>query len=281
MPKYITENALSADNQQATPISSGSPQRLYAEYPKKRRLTSQEAILLGVLYTDGCLSKKSKNCWRFYLSNTSFEIIETFRRSMIKVFNLDNQKIKISQKIVNGKPFYKAIVDSGCCGSVLTSKYGTFRTLAYKGEGGRKIYPPTKLPFTKNDNLGIISKFLQIAFSCDGGVNLYVAKSKSGYRFLIRNLYIACHHPQLQLDYRNLLSLLKVRSKILLKDNKVLVQGKQNLQNFRDKIGFLDKVKITQHSAFWQGREKNEVLNLILSSYGNPRDIINLPQFLG
>ena len=285
MPKILTDNASSADNQQGRVsqlINWGrnSPQRLYAEYPKEKKITSQEATLLGILYTDGCLSRKSKNCWRFFLGNTSFEIIRAFKSCMIKVFGLDSQRVRISEKLVNGKPYYIAIVDSGYHGSLLTARYGTFRTLAFRKEG-KKVHPPTRLPFASNTNKSIISQFLKTAFSCDGGVCLYVAKSKDNYKFLIRNIFLSCHHPQLRSDYQQLLSILGIESKNLIKDKKILIQGRLRLEKFRKKVGFLDGVKITQHSAYWQGWEKNKVLDLALSSYGNAKKIICLPQFLG
>ena len=69
MPRVKTENVLSADNQQATPGFIGeSPQRLYAKYPKSKKISEEEALLLGILYTDGCLSRNGKRCWRFYNS---------------------------------------------------------------------------------------------------------------------------------------------------------------------------------------------------------------------
>ena len=271
---------IGADNQQATPRKWESPQRLCAKYPINK-ICGDEATLLGILYTDGCLSKKSKNCWRFYLSNTSFEIIQTFKDCMVNLFDLDSQRIRISEKTVNGKPFYKAVVDSGVCGSFMTAKYGTFRTLAFKKEGGEILYPPTKLPFGQKTGRPLISRFLKAAFSCDGGVNLYVAVyKKTGYKFLIRNVYLSCHHPQLQLDYKRLLDLLGIHSKILKSDNRVIIRCRADLKNFRDRIGFLNGVKITQHSAYWQGRDKNEVLDFLLSSYDDSGMIMKLPQFV-
>ncbi len=274
-----TDNVIGADNQQATPRKWESPQRLYAKYPKNI-ICKEESTLLGILYTDGCLSRKSKNCWRFYLSNTSFEIIQTFKDCMISLFDLDDNRVRISQKLVNGKPFYKAVVDSGVCGSFMTSKYGTFRTLAFGKEDGRIIYPSAKLPFNHNTNKDLISEFLKAAFSCDGGVNLYVAKVlKTSYKFLIRNVYLSCHHPQLQLDYHKLLKFLNIESKILKDDNRIMIRKRADLKKFREKVGFLDGVKITQHSAYWQGWEKNKVLDFLLSSYDDPKEIMKLPQF--
>lgn len=284
MPKNLTDNASIAENQQETIQATQSkldrdPQRLYAKYPKKIILTSEEAMLLGILFTDGCLSRKSKNCWRFYLSNTSFEIIQTFKDCMIQVFGLEAYRIRISQKQVNGKPFYKAVVDSGYCGEKFIAAYGTFRTLAFK-QDDIKVYPPTRLPFRSLHSTELISFFLRAAFSCDGGVNLYVGTSRPrNYRFLIRNAYLSCQHPQLQLDYKELLSRIDINSKIVAGDNKVLIQGKGELKKFRKKVGFLRGVKVTQHSVFWQGWEKNQVLDLAMSSYGRPESILKLIKF--
>ena len=269
-----TENASSADNQQATPWETWeSPQRLYAEYPNGK------ATLLGILYTDGCLSKMSKYTWRFYLGNTSLEIIIVFRACMMNIFGLDSQKIRIAQKMVNGKPYYKAVVNSGHYGNQLIAQYGTFRTLAYKDENGEKLYPYAHLPFNTSSNQKEVSDFLRAAFSCDGGVNLYIGKSKTGYKSLIRNVFLSCHHPKLQHDYCDLLSSLEIKARLLLKDNKIRIERREDLQKFQEKVGFLKGVKITQHSKYWQGWEKNIVLDLALSSYGNVGSILNLPQF--
>lgn len=279
MSNTSTKNASSADNQQETSTMSKDPQRLYAKYPNKQNtLTHKEATLLGILYTDGCLSKKGKRSWRFFLGNTSYEIIHAFKESMLGIFNLKEERVRIYEKIVNNKPYYKAVVDSKDCGQYLTDKYGTFRTLAYKDSKGNKTYPTTKLPFSENTSTSILSTFLKTAFSCDGGINLYPAKSKQGYRFLIRNAYIACHHPQLQIDYQNLLKILNVNSKIILNDNKVLIQGRVDLERFKQKVGFLNGVNITQHSIYWNGWEKNKVLQMALNSYGKPSEILKMCQ---
>lgn len=235
-----------------------------------------EATLLGILYTDGCLSPKSKNGWRFYLGNTSWQIIEAFKKSFIELFNLPEKRIRISQKIVNGKPFYKAVVDDMRIGRLLTDKYGTFRTLRYLSEINGSIYPPASLP-NKLKDPSIICQFLRVAFSCDGGVNLYVARNK--YTWLIRNVYLACQHPTLIKQYYLLLKKVGIVAKILWQDELIRIQCKHNLEVFANKIGFMEGVRITQHSAYWQGVEKQKVLHLLLASYGNPKVIYNLPQF--
>lgn len=229
-----------------------------------------EVTLLGILYTDGCLSKKGKNGWRFFLGNTSWPIIQAFKESLMRLYDLSEERIRISSKYVNGKPFYKAVVDSKEIGQLLTKKYGTFRTLKINGD-----YPTAKLPdFNSKEAVRL---FLRIAFSCDGGINLYVARNR--YRFLIRNVYLACQHPVLQKQYFELLRGLSIEGKILEKDELIRIQGKESLERFAQLVGFMSDVKITQNSAYWQGVPKQKVLKLAVASYGNPQTIYNLPQF--
>ncbi|MBI3283065.1 LAGLIDADG family homing endonuclease [Candidatus Curtissbacteria bacterium] len=258
------------------PSGAGNPQRLYAEYPKLKSMDPNEATLLGILYTDGCLSPKGKNGWRFYLGNTSWQIIKVFKDSLTSLFNLPEYRVRISEKIVNGKPFYKAVVDSKEIGQILTNKYGTFRTLRYSSKINGQLYPPASLPY-ELQNPTIICHFLKVAFSCDGGINLYVARNK--YTWLIRNVYLACKHPVLIKQYKNLLKKIGIESKILWQDDLIRIQCKKNLEIFAKKVGFMEGVKITQHSAYWQGIEKQKVLQFAIASYGNPKAIYNLPQF--
>lgn len=236
-----------------------------------------EATLLGILYTDGCLSKKGKNCWRFYVSNTSWQIIQAFKDSMMELFDLPESRVRISQEQVNSKPFYRAVVDSSEIGWELTRKYGTFRTQEYSRSENGSVYPAARLPLLQEVDLNLVARFLKVAFSCDGGVNLYVARSK--YLFLIRNAYLACKHPTLRLDYQVLLSKMGVKVKIIKDDRRLLIQGRENLERFAERIGFLEGVRVTQKSTFWQDWEKNRVLRLALASYGNPKLIFDLPQF--
>lgn len=272
-----TKNVSNADNQQGrSRLLAGNPQRLQAEHPRIDGMDLNEVNLLGILYTDGCLSPRGKNGWRLYLSNTSWQIITVFKDSLINLFNLPKERIRISQLEINGKPFYKAIVDDMRIGQILTNRYGTFRTLKYKGVNGQ-FYPQANLPDKLFQDNETICQFLKVAFSCDGGINLYVAKSK--YKWLIRNVYLACKHPILIKQYQDLLKQVGIRSKLLLIDGLLRIQGKQYLKKFADKIGFVDGVEFTQHSAYWQGFTKQKVLQLAVTSYGNPKIIFDLPQF--
>lgn len=230
-----------------------------------------EATLLAILYTDGCVSPK-KGSWRICVSNTSWEIIFKFKESIIKMFSLDEARVRITQKIVNNLPFYEARVDSKEIGAFLTGKYGTFRTLRFKDARGNISYPQASLPIMKEADEQIVKCFLRVAFSCDGGINLYLARAR--YTWLIRNVYIACRHPVLIYQYYLLLKKMGIDSKLLLSDGLVRVQGKGSLAAFASKVGFLPGVHITQSSFYWQGESKQKVLELAISSYGNPGSVM-------
>jgi hypothetical protein len=137
-------------------------------------------------------------------------------------------------------------------------------------------YPPANLPDFATD--GEVVAFLQAAFSCDGGVNLYVAR-RGATKWLIRNVYLACKHPVLISQYAALLARLGIRSRVILGDWRVLIQGREPIGRFARLVGFLSGSIIGANSPFWHRRNKSEVLELLLESYGNPRSIYDLSQF--
>jgi hypothetical protein len=137
-------------------------------------------------------------------------------------------------------------------------------------------YPPASLP--RFDSHVEVATFLQAAFSCDGGVNLYAVR-KGNAKWLIRNVYLACKHPVLIQQYAALLERLNVKNRVLPSDWRVLIQGRKPIAQYAELIGFLPAVKIGANSRFWQGRAKSEVLAMLLDSYGNPRKVYDLPQF--
>jgi hypothetical protein len=119
---------------------------------------------------------------------------------------------------------------------------------------------------------------LQTAFSCDGGVNLYVAR-RGTTKWLIRNVYLACKHPVLIFQYAALLVRLGIKCRVNLGDWRVLIQGREPIDRFARLVSFLPGSVIGANSPFWHSRTKSDVLDLLLESYGNPRLVYDLPQF--
>jgi hypothetical protein len=247
-----------------------------------------EASLIGILLTDGCVSPKGTS-WRVIVSNNSRAIVDRFEETTAICFE------KSIRRAVRGK-LHVGVLDSKEVGQRLIDRYGTFRTescQAHQGcpylRGGPKpcrhcdpvlhdgiAYPPATLPDFSSDSEAIA--FLQSAFSCDGGVNLYVAR-RARVRWLIRNVYLACKHPVLIFQYASLLTRLGIKARVLPSDWRVMVQGREPISRYANMIGFLPGAIIGANSPFWHGRTKADVLALLLESYGNPREIYDLPQF--
>jgi len=251
---------------------------------------TQEAYarLLGILYTDGCVSPKGTS-WRIIVSNNAPAVIDSFAEATALCFG------ESIRRFCRGK-LHVGVLDSKRVGQLLIERHGTFRTEECAGHQGcpylrggrmpcRKCnpievdtvnYPPATLPeFTTSDE---IATFLQAAFSCDGGVNLYVARRKAA-RWLNRNVYLACKHPVLVGQYSQMLQRLAIKNRVITSDWRVLVQGREAIERFAAKINFLPNVAVGGNSAYWEGSPKSQVLQLLLESYGNPQSIYDLPLF--
>ena len=236
-------------------------------------MNEQLATLLGLLYTDGCVSPKKKNSWRFYFSNKSGRLVEIFRESMMQCFALPSSRVRLG-KTKDG--LYLAIVNSKEIGTTLTERFGTFRTLRYKdGE-----FPKACLPIRELLRHNVAKDFLRAAFSCDGGVSLYSAHRKGEEsRYLIRGVYLACVHPILRAQYCGLLGALGIKARNVAGDGKIKIQTKEDMELFHQRVGFLEGVHITHTSRFWPNVEKQVLLERLIQSYESPRAIYSLPQF--
>lgn len=232
------------------------------------------ATLIGLIFTDGCLSPKGVNSWRFYFSNKSQRLVSIFKDSMMQEFALPEDRIRMD---MTSDGLYRAIVDSKEAGTLLTSKFGTFRTLKYKN--GK--LPETKLPIEELVQHKVVPEFLRAAFSCDGGVSLYVARRKAKTKdavWLIRGVYLACAHPKLRKEYIILLKSLGITA-CDAGDGKVKIRDKENIEKFHQLVGFIDGVHITHTSRFWPNIEKQKLLEKMVDSYHDPKATYLLQQF--
>lgn len=172
---------------------------------------------------------------------------------------------------------YRALVDSKDAGDTFTKRFGTFRTLRRNGEHTNAHLPTQEL---LQHNVAV--DFLRAAFSCDGGVNLYVARRKGtngGTKWLIRGVYLACAHPQLRKEYVELLRALGITARNVAGDGKVKIETEKDIRTFHRKIGFIEGVQITHTSKFWPSFEKQALLNRLIESYEVPASVYSLQQF--
>lgn len=263
-------------------ISRKGPSHLYGvtgilrDYtPNISRMNRTEAILIGLLFTDGCLSPKGKSGWRFYFSNKSERLALLFRDCLRKRFALPSPRVHLG---TTKDGLHRVTTDSKAAGDELTRTYGTFRTLRY--ENGR--LPEARLPVQELLQHDVAGDFLRAAFSADGGVNLYAARRKGARgetRWLIRGVYLACAHPTLRRQYCELLAVLGIRARNVAQDGKVKIETEKNIRAFYQKVGFIDGVHITHTSKFWPEVEKQELLERLIKSYEAPANVYRLPQF--
>lgn len=233
------------------------------------------ATLLGLLYTDGCVSPKGKHGWRMYFSNKSHALVYLFRDGMQEVFSLPAGRVRFD---TTKDELLRAIVDSKEVGTALTATYGTFRTLAY-ADG---TLPAAELPIAKLKQSDCVGPFLQAAFSCDGGVHLYPARRdgpRGGSTWLIRSVYLACAHPALRKQYLDLLASTGIRAREVAQDGKIKIEAESDIRQFQSRVGFVPGAIVTHSSKFWDGYEKQKLLDLLIESYGKPSTIYTLPQF--
>ena len=45
---------------------------------------------------------------------------------------------------------------------------------------------------------------------------------------------------------------------------------------FAEKVGFIEGIEVTNHSRYWVGKKKNDVMKFMLESYDNPSYFLKL-----
>ncbi|MDO8655875.1 MAG: LAGLIDADG family homing endonuclease, partial [Nanoarchaeota archaeon] len=227
------------------------------------------ATLIALLYTDGGVSKHGVRSWRIYFTNSSQVAIKLFVDSVVAVFNIAPDRIQVKQRYAT---HYLARVTSKEIGDYLINTFGTFRTLKF--ENGS--HPPAKLPLNKIIESNFIADFLRVVFSMDGGVKFYSAKEVNGRSSLRKNICLACHHPKLREQYYSLLKKLGIKATNVLSDNVIRIQGEKDVKMFAKKVGFIEGIEVTNHSRYWVGKKKNDVMKFMLESYDNPSYFLKL-----
>ena len=268
-----SENTSNADNQQGSPLVNISydPSETTRRIP---HINNHFAILLGILFTDRCVSPKGSS-WRIYLAVTSKELVTVFKESIIRVFNIPEHRVLMG---LTKDGLEKAVVNSKEIGDYLFARFGTFRTLDFRDGTKTKA----RLPISELLSSGHASDFLRVAFSCDGGISLYVAH-RNGVRkktlWLIRTVFLACSHKKLRSDYLTLLKFFHIHAREVPRDGKIKIETEGDIRRFYEKLGFLEDVEITRHSKFWLGYTKQQVLRLTINSYRNPASIYSRKKF--
>lgn len=263
-----SENASCADNQQETHRQVG----ILRDYTSDI-MNEKLVALIAFLFTDGGISRHGVDSWRIFFANSSLSAIGMFKELLVDIFKIPPTRIQVKQR--QGHHYFVRLT-SKQIGGFLVERFGTFRTLKF--DSG--LFPQTSLPIKWLENTGTIPLFLRVAFSMDGGVKFYPMRSaRKGYEWLERGIDLACHHPVLRSQYCYLLEKLGIRPTNVEKDKVIKIRRRENLERFAEIVGFLDGVTVTRHSKFWIGKEKNEVMRLMLESYGQLISFLARPNF--
>lgn len=262
----ISEKASSAGNQQETHHRMG----ILRDYTSDTiKFSSELATLVALLYTDGGVSGHGVNSWRVYFTNSSQIAIKLFVDSVVAVFGIAPERIQVKKRY---KTHYLARVTSKEIGDYLVDTFGTFRTLKFENDEQTLA----ELPIGKIVENNLTANFLRVAFSMDGGVKFYSARETKGGISLRKNICLACHHPKLREQYCFLLKKLGIKAANVVSDNVVRIQGEGDAKMFAEKVGFIDGITVTNHSRYWVGKQKNEVMKFMLESYSNPAYFLKL-----
>lgn len=274
---HLSNNATGAGNQQETafvkPNLINHKWGILRDYtPDTVELSDELVTLIAFLYTDGGISQHRLNSWRIFFTNSSREAVELFKECLIRLFKISPDRVKIR---LRHERYYFAVLTSKEVGNYLVKSFGYFRTLKFRD--GK--YPSVSIPVRQLIASGKAGVFLRSVFSMDGCVKFYPAKNRDNKRWLERNISLACYHPVLRRQYKQLLQSLGIKSVNIERDKVIKIRKRENLEQFALKVGFIGGIKTTGHSKFWFGAEKNRVLKTMIGSYKDPSKYLSLSQF--
>jgi hypothetical protein len=226
----------------------------------RKRNRNDLGMLIGLLLTDGSVNT-SNGHKNIAFTNRSEVLHQIFKEKMQRVFCVSKFQEWRDRRWNNVKTTF---LRSAKIFKILNNIVPSFRTKPFP-DG---TFSPAKIPeFVFNLEEKVIAEILKLMFSADGCVCLGVTWNKSSKAWQIRRMVkFACLHPKIKEQVSSLLKKLGVGNKI--KPDGIVIWRKEDILNFKEKIGFIDGVKVTKNSKNWEGFEKNQILNLAIKSFG-------------
>jgi len=246
----------------------------------------QLVLLSAFLLTDGGLSSKEKN-WLIYFRNKDAEIIKSFQRTLKSLTG----KVGYVSERGDGTQYIR-LVDNNLA-EELFSLSRAYRTKAcynfprcqhLSGKLSSCLlfgiinvdgveYPKAQIPKEVFSSEELGNEFLKIYGSCDGAVSVVPARNKRGSLFLVRKVLFSVKHPQLNSQLTKLLKKLGYNPSQY--KDQIRLTKRDDIEKFHSEIGFIDKSKISNHSIFLSGFEKNHILKMVVDSYENPKFLLD------
>jgi hypothetical protein len=236
------------------------PYNLYNDFPK---------LIAVFLLTDGYLKKGGG----IMLISTD-EILQRYFLTLLKEYYDLAPTTKSYMKngketIVHSKTVYSQLLN-------LSPTYNTYPVNCNIEEYLQKLQP--SLDFLDFENSELLKESIRIAMSTDGTVNVDFP-----YNSIYPKLEFSCAHPGLAKEWKRIfkkvgINSFFIKSKITWSKIRGLgIRELKSIQRFAEIGGFIEDVKITGKSKYYQGVTKNNLLNLILKlkdeSFHFPRDI--------
>ncbi len=232
--------------------------------------------LVSLCLSDGGIGYSSETSY-IHFTNTSDVLLDLFKKEIrkftsskiheqkkprgitLRVFdkNLIDELIKISPSFRT-----KSCNHFPICPYLKTDKINLrLKHPHVKSDGF--VWSEIKIPENLFRNKKDKSEFLKIYISCDGYPSIF--PRKDSWSAVERIVAIVCHHPILKKRLSELLNDLGVKHTI--KENSLEMRSRKSITKFKKEIGFVDGVKMTGNSDYWEGVQKNEILTKILKSY--------------
>lgn len=230
--------------------------------------------LLGILLTDGSLwFKTSSNCFCISLTNKSLVLLRRFQELMKNLFGISNFNWEKSQAGIpeilcrskNAALLLLGLVNTcrtSPCESCVNQKCCKIcNPVKFDGKSFSQVILPDFILKDKH----CITKFLQLAFSCDGTVVLSVKRDwkKSEWK-LHREVTICSKNPFMKSHFQTLLLSLGLKNPRNTEKG-IELSNKEDICTFEKMIGFVNGVEVTK--GFWKGFSKNFILSLTTKSF--------------
>ena len=216
------------------------------------------AKLIGLLLTDGCVRFESRT-YRIVYAGKSEELHKIFRFLIHELFHLDKFYERTDNKGVK-----ITVYSSKKTGEYLVNLCNTFIT---KYDSSARKHPKINLNVFEKLNNNEMKEVFRLMYSADGGVVLGVKWHKLLNKWeFTRRVILKCSHPDLRKKYRELLrKKIEIRTKEW--DSSIVIDTKKDIIKFHDDIGFVNKVRASEKSLYWNGVEKNEILRKLIFTY--------------
>ena len=190
-----------------------------------------------------------------YFTSTDAALVGHFRTVATVAFGYGGYVVKRSNGAyvvkIKGYDYFK------CLAEVMPD-------ILYKNDKGRAIRLPDELYSDKD----LAKWFIKVYASCDGGVSVMLGR-RGNITFYVRRVFITSKNPYLRRQIGDLLKALSFAPRDD-GDKHIYLSRREDIVRYAEEIRFLEQVKVTKNSKRFRGMEKNQLLDLVVRSYGNP-----------